>query len=692
MGILLAWRAMLSALCTLLLLAPGGGCRPAGDEVATRLASLSSPLAEERARAERWLSVHATRDHFPLLAEAAESGDAEVRRRIGRIVGSEDAKLGLAVLFLMERDPALDALAEDAIGEMLARWSTGFDGAPLVGEELVVALRELLEDDRPEFLRVDLAAPLAETVGRMARIGGLPVRLALDPELGARAQTRISAKEVPYVGTWDGVLFALADAHQAAVEALGLDADEPRAGGCVIRFAPRGRTGVRSGATTIAAWCRGASDGEPAARAESARALASTGWPPALEWLAERWRAGSDAAALEGVLVAAGEGRRVPALATAEAVQEILALGRAALAEGRRADAERVLHALAGGACRGIDGTDLAAALHAGWEEAGPAERELRLAALEGMGCAGAPVWRAPIRELLAAPRETHRPSLLRQALRAWVAVFAPGGAEAPVLGDVFGCLGGREAWAPEERREATRLLLQSGCRPPDALRPTAGLADAGFAGTAVDARVALIDWWAVSGEVDLASRHLPALEDSGKLPDALADLFVAWSRRGDRRTALALLEAARAGAETEPLRREVDRVALLAGALEPERHEALLDGAGLALLGAAAGWPSGTASELARRELLDKLGDLLTDGAPLERVVPLLEAFDRALGDLFTAGGDDVARQLRRQARQRVWGASPSPVRDQLWGAGWPPAPPARSVRDLARLDRRLP
>ncbi|MCZ6596081.1 MAG: hypothetical protein O7B99_00415, partial [Planctomycetota bacterium] len=493
----------------------------APDDLLTRLEELSSPSADERARAERWLAVHVTSEDFPLLAETVLDGDAEVRRRMAHALGSDDASLDLAVLFALEDDPLLYGVGEGAIGEMLSRWSDGYDAPPLTGNELARALRDLSRAEvQPEFLEVDLAAPLAVTLDRLARLGRVPVGICIDPSVAERARRRIESSEpMPFVGTWTGILFALAAAHQVDLEGVGLESDDPRGGGVFVRFAPRGTAvGPERRRVLVARWCREAFLGDEPRRAAAARALAATRWPGVLAWLDVRWRQHGERSARDGVLLAAARGRRVPALGRAEVVRDLVVDAAAVAHTVPVARAEerlnRILHALSAGSCLGAGGVDLAAVLLDGFETSDALQRELRLAALEGMGCADADgVIFDHLRAILAA--ETSPPVLLRQALRTWV-VLAPfdevDGSddrgdevdgrelrplEPPAIARPAALLGsGSTAWSPEECLEVSRLLVVAGCEPPSTFRDPADLGAAGLPPTLLAQRLAVLAWW----------------------------------------------------------------------------------------------------------------------------------------------------------------------------------------------------
>src|SRR5258707_13937247 len=116
----------------------------------------------------------------------------------------------------------------------------------------------------------------------------------------------------------------------------------------------------------------------PAERAVNARALAATGWPAALAFLERRWIEG-DEPALEGLLLAAGRGRVAPALQEPQRQRALYA--RLAAAE---LDGSTLARALAAAGPLSRTGEPLGPLALEGFDRAGPRERWLRLAALEG--------------------------------------------------------------------------------------------------------------------------------------------------------------------------------------------------------------------------------------------------------------------------------------------------------------------
>lgn len=707
------------------------GAVPGADELPLRLAELSSPSAEVRARAERWLAVHVGRRDFPDLADTVLAGDAEVRRRVARVVGAEERQLALALDFLGEDAPVLREVGETAIQEMLARWSSDYGTRPVADRgRLQRVLLDLLDDGRPTHLRVDVAAPLEELVDLLARRADLPVGLVVEPRLRRAVGERLAPEPVFVVGTWDQILVQVADLRGIGLEAMGADPLGEPGGGVVMRFTAPGDEGRTPAVDTLVRWCRevvSPAGRNPGARGSGGRqaaavALVRTGWPAAIAWLEERWRRDGDEEAREAVLVAAALGRRVPSLATRAGVEEVLQLGRARVRAGDAGGAARCLNALGAGVCRDGEGAPLSALLLEGWDAYGPAERTFVLAVLEATACPLGEAELAPCAALLRAAPGTHGPLLLRQALRTWVAC---GGAELGPLGAPLDLLSGPSpgssagtiqggasgAWVPEERRELVRLLLRAGVPPPPGAPEPGALPG--------EVQAALLEWRLGAGELDaaaeglLAGDLLAADSTTAGHPGSreAAALLAAWVERGDGPRVLDLLERARGRAPDAPDapdaagRRALDRLALLAGALDPAEHGPFLaealgpDGPEVAgdedleLLGALAGAAEGEAGDPARNALLGRLVHDLEAKTELEELLPVLRAVEGAIGRLLSRGADGLADGLRSEASGRVlFDGRGSPAYGMLRALDWPPFPPPRRVISPALAERELP
>ncbi|HTF87866.1 MAG TPA: hypothetical protein VK843_05610, partial [Planctomycetota bacterium] len=89
----------------------------------------------------------------------------------------------------------------------------------------------------------------------------------------------------------------------------------------------------RSAQSLLQAWIQAVErPRSPVAARAAARALASSGWPAAVEWLDERWRDLQDGAALDGLILAAGRGALARSLASRQGAQLLLERADRALA------------------------------------------------------------------------------------------------------------------------------------------------------------------------------------------------------------------------------------------------------------------------------------------------------------------------------------------------------------------------
>jgi hypothetical protein len=724
---------------------------PSADEdVALRLAELTSPVAADRARAERWLAAHLAPGDLDAVARAASEAGAEARRRLALAVGAEDRLLALAAGLAVRPDPGPAEVGRDAVREIALAWSPDLDAVPLSGDELALALQRSVSGRGLALVRVDLAAPLADVLDLLRRSGEVPLNLIVDPRIADRTRGRAAAEDVPYVAAWSQLLPVLAGVHGLALEGVGLDADGEMPGGAFVVFrapppgAPRlpaaralpsgAPLGAESGLARLERWVHevaapadasaapgavpaGGAAIHQAVRRTRMEALLATGWPAAWTWIGALHDAG-DTTAGEALLTGAAAGVWPAAWGAARDVDALLARLRTLQAEGFEPEAGRVARALAAAPARLADGTAVPALLGAAWDGAGAAERRQLLVTLEGVAAPGdpaqVPAWEERMRALLADAAAS--PALVRQALRAWCAVLVPAGAAPPEVAALRGALGVGAGWSAAERREVASLLARSGARPPeafDALPPLTGAAsanDPAGASAAVGARAIAIAWLAAVGEVERAGALAAEAAADGGAVAPLGDLFGHMARRGDAATARAVLAAARAtpGGEVGPgeraeidrkvgeyLRDErIDQIALLARLLEPERAADLgaaiasAEPAALALLGAAAGVPAEAGDAPRARLLAGRERTLATNPRP-EELVDVLRAVERALADLLRAGADAAASGLRRDAAVELYDAPQGEMRDRLAGAGWPAFPPALDAVELALLRR---
>lgn len=676
----------LRALFTLVAALPAAAA--AAEDVPGALARLASDSAAERATAQRWLAVNLSRDDLPLVAEAARGGGVEVRRRIAQALGTDDRHLDLASLLATDRDPLVAALGERAITELAAGWSTSVLDAPAKQR----TVPDEWEEDRPQPLSLDPeAGSLADVVEVLARFGGGPAPLVLDPSLDAAVRTRIPDR--PRLtrrleGPWCDVLRDLARRHRVSFEVLGhREEDAAGAAGARpwVRVCKRGDESDTHAARHLVEWCRGLSrEHDPSWNAACARALAMTGWPAPVAWLEVRWTRDGDPAALEGLFTAAARGAVAPSLARPAVIRSLLAEGDRRLAgrdAGSSAFAERLAAALAQVGPVSPGGESLADVLLEGWSTLAAPARWVRLVALEGQGAAHPASASACRRELA----EVGPLGLRMQALRTLVRVD-DGHREPVPVADAARLF----ARARHESRldELARNLLAAGAVPAEGWTAVA-------AGTDAAEGLALLRWCAGSELPAARARAAELLAALARAhpPQELAPALARWDGLGGS-AALRELFVRAADPAARPAERRaapaLERLALHAGLLgERERAAALarieaeptLAPADLADLGALAGSGDGVGARA--RELLE---GAVESGAPVDDLTPAVELAVRALRRARLDGEDEAFQGRLRSRASR----SGHPLRDVLARKGWPPGP-AVALPPLERSERRL-
>lgn len=664
-----------------------GGAR---DDVPAQLARLDAPAAAERLDAQRWLSVHLARDDFPLVAERARAGGVEVCRRLAQAVGADDRNLGLAALLLTDRDPAVSEVGERALAERIAAWSASCRDRPLAPR----TLPEGWSGNRPRPLALDAdSVSLGELVDRLDRLGGGPAPLVLDPSLDPAVRAWIperprgpgSAPRSP-TGSWSALLTQLTSLHGVSFEVLGQrgpeEAQASRARAWV-RVCKRGDEGARGDGDTVGhlvGWMRGVlREHDPRWNAACARALATSGWPGAVRWLAERWGREGDPAALEGLLAAAARGRVAPALGPPARLRRLLTEADRRLAErgvGALAHAERLARALAQLPPLDPRGEPLVGVLLEDWATLGPGSRWVRLVALEGQGRADPRAARV-CRDLLSRPGSS---GLRIQALRTLLRVQP---ADAPPV-----ALADPRALLARARRsggldELARLLVATAARPLEGERVGPG--------RTLEERGVVLVWAATTGA---RARALEALRASlaADGPVALARRLRGWEGLGlaqPLRAVVAQGRAAFARANDDTPAR-LERFALHAGLLTAGEQRALFEqltaggtpgGEGLLDLGVLAA-AEGDVGARARGSIHAALrADVSAE--ELRRAVELAVAgLRRARRD---AQNEDFQSRLRSTAAR-----TDHPLRSFLLRLDWPPEE-RRPPLALEERERRL-
>lgn len=725
-------------------------------DVATDLAALAAPDPALRSAAERRLTAALRPVDLPTVAAALRGAAPAVADALVRVLGSEDRHFDLAALVAADLDPTVAAHGQAALRGHVARWSTALLAPPLDGDEVPSDLgqdpreRDLLitTDTRERRIAFTLErGGLADLVDRLDRLAGLPVPLVLDPPLHPGVRRVGGVPERPQAtlrGAWFDLVRGLVGRQRLGVwlhgeapydlrrgdeptrevddaraeEALEvLRADEGALGGRsapVLLVALPGRAAELPLVTRLVEWTTvvATPTGDPALREAAARALAASRWSTAVGWLARRWLANGDPAALEGTLAALARGAVEPVLVSPEVVRTLLREADtrlAANAQGSQRFAERVARALAALPAVDMHGAPLADAVLAGYGNADPVGRWARLVALEGQGRrhAGA----AQLARAALADPGTPEP-LLVEALAALRVLAAPSDA-APTIARPRALLAGAEAAGLLE--ETGRWLARSRA----AL--TLGAADVVALEAAADEGAAL----SLAGPfaLDAALVHLMAVhraDDAAAvtawgptLARTLADpvrraRFAALAREahgsglfpGDDPAAFVTLVRDAVGARdaiTQPafgawladagLATATQRSALLAaarGRRDTAPAEALALAAGLVAdpeLGA-------EARELLRAVIVGRI-DLDDPGARSDLPFPeVRRSLVRAARLLLAARLELEAEELFGAIRTRA-GRGWRELASLLYGIDWPP-PPEPRFRDVDALERR--
>ena len=665
-------------------------CLGTPQDVSGALARLSSGLASERLEAERWLAVNLRPEHLALAAETARSGGAEERTRLARALGSDERHFGLALLFASDADSDVARIGEEAFGALAARW---------FGDELDAwATERVVREIAGRSRGIVSLAPASDTgdeqIERLARHAptfhtdharDVELGLAVEPALYAdilagKVPSRAEAGAVRE-GPFELVLAQVLVDLRVGFEGHGMTAEHP-----FLRIGWAADLGQRTTSQVVLDWCRDLDRYPDRPRGVgAARALAGCGWPAALEWLERRWLELGDRNALEGLLLAAGRGRVVSALARRETVLKLLDELRAQRERDGAFDAasRRIRHALEHLPRFAADGADLAQCIENG-SLGGRDGEALRFSALAAMGHAS-PELVARLRASLAQPLEDESDSAALERLAALrlVARVARGDELAvelrvtPVLLDVA------------ERARAGHELLA-----------WAQTAHARLAASAVelargasDARLALlIEWLALDeGTRSLAAGLVGEWLRSARAEVALGAALRARASLGDGAVVEQLLADSRAGLDSRAAAR-LDTLALLAGVAKPKaRREWIESFDGGSMTDADARWPivgelAGSAEGQPLREWLAgwakgaAMGERRSDA-------PWVRAYERALQGLLARGEDRVYAELRRTLAAALRRAPPRhPLAEGLQFGTWPalPGPRPRALEAL--------
>jgi len=680
---------MLLAACALLLQSDR---LSVGADTAGWLEKLRAPAAEERASAQRWLARHLTGGDLGALREAARSGDAESRRRIALALADDDAHLALAVSLGTDAEPLVAEVGREALAERLARWCPAWTRRGIDRAAVLRSLRD--ESDRVVAIEARTAdRRLDVALDQLARFGpGLPP-LVLDPDLALSEHPRDAPADAAGVlqGTSERVLDELVRLHRAEFEGFAITGDPDTEGGEVVEPPPEGpirpwirvRRSVavdeRSAVERIVEWClEVAGTGDPTRRSACARAVAATGWPGGIAWLEERAFAGGDAAALEGLLLAAGHGQVAPSLGRAEVVERLLATFPRDLQAGDSFRADVVVRALAAAGPVGEKGEDLAAIVAGGLANLPPREQWLRLVALEGMRAPSAAAATA-IEALLSVPSIS--PPLRFQALRARAATGRDPAVSTP-LGDPEGLL----AWADGagEAEACVRLLVTLRIPAPP-LRPDPK-ADSRLSPSL---RAAELEWLYSTRDASTVAPLLARLcappAKGGIGLEALTERTRAWVRRAGRPRFDAAVRAAR-GLPAADVDR-IDRLEILSGTASEELQARWTGRLAKADANAATREDLLCLGAMATRE--EARAALILAIASPARLDDLASALELAVGILRAARREEDERAFVKVVADAAR-EGPQEVRSRFRSDAWPPRVSAEPIRAGDR-DRSL-
>ncbi len=660
------------------------------EDVGGALGRLASPRASERSGAQRWLAAHLGSDDLAVVSNAAQAGDAEVRARLVEALGGEDRLLGLAADLATSGKAEPASVGRAALIESAERWSTGSKKPGLVQSAAFAALRE--DHDRTLVVDALLAAgPLDVLFDALARSGVDDLAIAVDPRCNQSAGT-VHATD----GRLDSVLSDVLAARGLACRGFGLGDEEPAGAKRWIAIVPRdSEARSNTAANLLSGWCldvasvKGASAGSagPAdapMRAQAARALSASGWPAAIAWLGDRWFAQDDAAALEGVLLAARRGRVAPVLLRPAAQSRLRTVLERALTTPHDAGSNSGVDALANVG----DATAVATALGM-TGTLGPHGEDLVAPALEGLVRLDGRALYARLVELeqRAAVGHDSVQALTELLTRAevapasqWLALGMLTRAASPPQR-----IGRPElflAWCEDTRHlaELSRMVRGLDLFPPDGWKRPDDLPRA----FSPRVRATIASAWLARGDLDAAVDHVVAAIGDEPAREELAAGLGASAKDIGIGPLTQLFDRALARAPADP--DALLRAAALSGAAVSEDFakralalvaEPAVTRGDLLVLGALAAGPRG---DDARPRLIAALrGGIVADDA--------VAAVDRAVTELRAARDETVERAFVREARAAARAGSKE-VRARLRLDAWPAPPPGEPVH-LSDYDR---
>lgn len=647
---------------------------PPERDVRSELERLAHPSSAARAAAGRWLGAHLAYEDRAALERTIQIGDAEVRGRLVEVLGGEDRLAYLAALLGGADDPELARVGRAALASGLQRWSPSAQEPGLTRSDLHEAMSAWIGPR----IHVDVTlatAPLDDVLDLVVPVAPRGVDIAVAPGLGRPAS---ALPRAAIQGSFESVLLELAERHDARIVGFACGEENADSGRWLL-LAPRLQRDddpQASAAQRLAQWALDVvGPGDPEARVASARALAASGWPAGVDLLAQHAVRAHDAAALEGVLLAARRGRIAPVLLKSETQVALRAEIERALSDveggGRRAI--RLARALGATGTRGPAGEDLVAPALAGLATLGGRALWTRLVELEARQPTG-PDARAALDLVLARDDVEAASRFLALAIRARFPEPVDGPARlselvqhaAPLgrLADLARFLRDARAYPPESWRDPLHLDLSW------TVAMRAYVATAWLARGELEPALAHVANLLVEEDVLVRERLAVALgEFTLDTPPLLRDAFFA---RLQDTPLVARATAARFVALTVGALSEDHAAAVLASIPKPAATRE-----DMALLGALA---TSTRGAEARERLVAAV-------VPDVDVDDLVHGLDRAIEAIRAARDPELEREFTRAVRPGNAGTSLR-LRSRLTVGRWPSPAPGR-VAELGREDR---
>lgn len=625
----------------------------AGDPVPW-FARLESAEWAERELAQRRLGAELSPDDARIVRDALVAGGAETRLRLAHVLADEDRLFGVAAELAVDADEHVARAGTTALRLAIDRYEPYASSAPIPRDRLWTALSE--HDGAP----VDARSPRRFEPDEVADLLVLAQTDAPRIVFDVEPRTSPSARRPVEYGAWREIARGVAQQVGGRLVGYGVEREPAPHAVRWLAVVARDAEDERAG-ELVERWCRAyARAGDEARRSAASSALCAHGLPPAVAWIARRFRATRDGAAFDGLALAARRGR-VDAV-----LQEPFARAHAWDALERGGDGPRALHAALVLARVGppADEAELARAL-AHLDPSSPARAELTLVVLEGWASARAPrAFVDAVRGLLA--RADLATALRFQASR----VAARLGVAEPLAGDVGEFA--RAVLAAGHGDEFARLARGAAGWPPDAWADDERLAPAL---RDPDVRVVLVDAWLARGAIDPAARAIAQLLASAPRASAGLRAIVAPDLR-------AAVERAANGLGADE---RAARLVACGVATDGERANAL-----------AAYVARAPASEIEWLALADLCAGATADAARARLLALFAEttpeiallAASRAVHALRAELDDPAERAFLQAVRGVVRADRGGPLDRAFRADAWPPPPSVRATA-LRALDR---